>query len=168
MIRYLFFHPKLLGKEKEPDTKKKVEIIEQLCMEMDKAKFQRNSIVICATTCTTSCQIDALKKPDKFGFQVQISLPDFKERRDLIKYFLGKLENVGKVNAESWAKKTEDFSGADIENLIDRAAIHAASKGNIQRSYQRWLDKRFYKTGFFLLLTVPISLSDFYLIALES
>ena len=97
---------------------------------MDKLKFQRNTIVICATTCATTCQVDALKKPDKFGFQIKINLPDFKERRDLIKYFLGKLENVGKINDKSWAKKTEDFSGADIENLINRAAVHAASKGN--------------------------------------
>ena len=99
---------------------------------MDKLKFQRNTIVICATTCPTTCQVDALKKPDKFGFQIKINLPDFKERRDLIKYFLGKLENVGKINEKSWAKKTEDFSRAEIENLIDKAAIHAASKGNIQ------------------------------------
>ena len=97
-------------------------------MEMDKLQLQKNTIVIGAT-----CQIenlpDALKKPDKFGFQVQICLPDFKERQNLIKHFLGKLENVGKVNDKSWAKKTENYSGADIKYLIDRAAIHAASKG---------------------------------------
>ena len=96
---------------------------------MDKLKFQRNIIVICATTCLIKNLPDDLKKLDKFGFQIQIDLPDFKERQDLIKYFLGKLENVGKVNDKSWAKKIEDFSGADIENLINRAAIHAASKG---------------------------------------
>ena len=110
---------------------------------MDKLKFQRNTIVICATTCATTCQIDALKKPDKFGFQIQIYLPDFKERRDLIKYFLGKLENVGKINDKSWAKKTEDFSGADIENLINRAAIHAASKGNIQLYFKHCIKNFF-------------------------
>lgn len=97
---------------------------------MDKLKFQRNTIVIGATTSKIENLPDDLKTLDKFGFQVQIYLPDFKERRDLIQHFLGKLENVGKVNDKSWAKKTEDFSGADIENLFNRAAIHAASKGN--------------------------------------
>ena len=103
-------------------------------MEMDKLQSQKNTIVIGAT-----CQIenlpDALKKLDKFGFQVQIRLPDFKERQNMIKHFLGKLENVGKVNDKSWAKKTEYFSGADIEYLINRAAIHAASKGNLHLYY---------------------------------
>ena len=99
-------------------------------MEMDKLQLQKNTIVIGATTCKIEYLPGDLKKLDKFGFQIQINLPDLKERQDLIKYFLGKLENVGKVNDKSWAKKTEDFSGADIENLINRAAIHAASKGN--------------------------------------
>ena len=96
---------------------------------MDKLQLQKNTIVIGATTCQIKNLPDDLKKPDKFGFQIQINLPDFKERQNLIKHFLCKLENVGKVNDKSWAKKTEDFSGADIENLINRAAIHAASKG---------------------------------------
>ena len=98
-------------------------------MEMDKLQLQNNTIVIGATTCQIKNLPDDLKKLDKFGFQIQTYQPDFKERQNLIQHFLGKLENGRKVNDKSWAKKTEDFSGADIENLINRAAIHAASKG---------------------------------------
>ena len=74
---------------------------------------------------------EALKRPGRFDIQVNITLPDVSGRQDLVKLYLNKLKNVDKeIDVEFWAKKTIGFSGADIENMVNTAAIHAAKNGN--------------------------------------
>ena len=65
----------------------------------------------------------------RFDTKVHVDLPDVKGRQELIEHYLSKLHNVGQIDSKFWARKTIKFSGADIENMVNTAAINAAVKG---------------------------------------
>ena len=65
----------------------------------------------------------------RFDTKVHVDLPDVKGRQELIEHYLSKLNNVGRIDSKFWARKTIRFSGADIENMVNTAAINAAVKG---------------------------------------
>ena len=65
----------------------------------------------------------------RFDTKVHVDLPDVKGRQELIEHYLSKLNNVGQIDSKFWARKTIRFSGADIENMVNTAAINAAVKG---------------------------------------
>ena len=95
---------------------------------MDGFQTKESVIVIGATNFEKHLD-EALKRPGRFDILVNVDLPDIKGREDLIELYLSKSTNVGEIDNKFWAKKTPGFSGADIENMINIAAIHAAVKG---------------------------------------
>ena len=100
---------------------------------MDGFNSKESVIVIGATNRNENLD-EALKRPGRFDIQVNINLPDFTGRQELVTLYLEKLKNVDKeIDVEFWAKKTIGFSGADVENLVNTAAIHAATNGNIPK-----------------------------------
>ena len=100
---------------------------------MDGFNSKESVIVIGATNRNENLD-EALKRPGRFDIQVNINLPDFTGRQELVTLYLEKLKNVDKeIDVEFWAKKTIGFSGADVENLVNTAAIHAATNGNISK-----------------------------------
>ena len=100
---------------------------------MDGFNSKESVIVIGATNRNENLD-EALKRPGRFDIQVNINLPDFTGRQELVTLYLEKLKNVDKeIDVEFWAKKTIGFSGADVENMINTAAIHAATNGNIPK-----------------------------------
>ena len=107
--------------------------INQLLTEMDGFKSKETVVVIGATNRKDNLD-EALKRPGRFDIQVDITLPDITGRQQLVKLYIDKLKNVDKeIDVEFWAKKTIGFSGADVENMINTAAIHAATNGNIPK-----------------------------------
>ena len=68
----------------------------------------------------------ALVRPGRFDRRVTISLPDLRERQEIIKIHMRGKPFVESVNTEKIARRTVGFSGADIENMINEAAIFAA------------------------------------------
>ena len=56
-------------------------------------------------------------------------MPDVKGRQEILELYIDKITHDSAINVNFWAKKTAGFSGADIQNLVNTAAIHAAAEG---------------------------------------
>ncbi|HBL95826.1 MAG TPA: cell division protein FtsH, partial [Psychrobacter sp.] len=70
----------------------------------------------------------ALLRPGRFDRQVQVGLPDIKGREQILKVHLRKLPNTISVDAGSLARGTPGFSGAQLANLVNEAALFAARR----------------------------------------
>ncbi|XP_031778497.1 ATP-dependent zinc metalloprotease YME1L isoform X2 [Nasonia vitripennis] len=101
--------------------------INQLLSEMD--GFHRNEGVIVIGATNRRQDLDkALLRPGRFDSEVTVKAPDLMERKEIIDLYLGKVLTRD-VNAELLAKRTIGFTGADIENMINQAALRAAIEG---------------------------------------
>ncbi len=58
--------------------------------------------------------------------QVTVTKPDIKGRREILELYLSKIKHDSSVNVDKLAKMTVGFSGADLENVVNMAAIRAA------------------------------------------
>ena len=65
----------------------------------------------------------------RFDTNVEVTLPDVKGRQEILELYIDKITHDSAINVSFWAKKTAGFSGADIQNLVNTAAIHAAAEG---------------------------------------
>lgn len=98
--------------------------INQLLTEMDGFKTNNGVIVIAATN-RVEILDPALLRPGRFDRQIQVDLPDFKDRIDILKvHTRGKPLNLD-VNLDEVAKTTTGFSGAELSNICNEAAILA-------------------------------------------
>jgi cell division protease FtsH len=102
--------------------------LNQLLVEMD--GFESNEGVILISATNRPDVLDpALLRPGRFDRQVMVSLPDIRGREKILKVHMKKTP-VGKdVNPVILAKGTPGFSGADLENLVNEAALLAAKRG---------------------------------------
>jgi len=102
--------------------------INQLLSEMDGFISNEGVIVLGATN--RSEDLDkALLRPGRFDTKVQVSNPDVKGRKEILQLYLNKIKHDNSVNVETLAARTTGFSGADLENLVNIAAIKAAIEG---------------------------------------
>lgn len=101
--------------------------LNQLLTEMD--GFGENSgIIIIAATNRPDVLDPALLRPGRFDRQVTVSLPDINGRKEILKVH-SKNKTLGKeVTLENLAKRTPGFSGADLENLLNEAALLAVRR----------------------------------------
>ena len=100
--------------------------LNQLLIEMDGFQNENGIIVIGATNRPDMLDA-ALLRPGRFDRQVYIELPDLAGRRDILDLYAKKVKIGTKVNLQDIARGTTGFSGADLENLLNEAALHAAS-----------------------------------------
>jgi len=99
--------------------------LNQILTEMDGFDVRTNVIVLAATNRPDMLD-SALIRPGRFDRRISIPLPDLKDREEIIKIHMnGKPIDSG-VDVSKLAKKTVGFSGADIENMLNEAAILAA------------------------------------------
>lgn len=105
--------------------------LNQLLVEMD--GFQPNSgIVIIAATNRAEILDPALRRPGRFDREVHVSLPDRNGRSQILKLHASKVPMDVSINWDKVAAGTPGFSGADLANLINEAALLAArQKGTI-------------------------------------
>ena len=68
----------------------------------------------------------ALLRPGRFDTQVIVGKPDRKGRAEILSLYLAKIKADTSVDIESLAGRTTGFSGADLQNLVNTAAIRAA------------------------------------------
>jgi cell division protease FtsH len=99
-----------------------------LLVEMD--GFESNEGVILVSATNRPDVLDpALLRPGRFDRQVIVSLPDVKGREKILEVHMRKTIVSGDVDGKVIARGTPGFSGADIENLVNEAALHAARLG---------------------------------------
>ena len=98
--------------------------LNQLLIEMDGFANDTGIIVIGATNRVDMLD-PALLRPGRFDRQVYIELPDLAGRREILDLYAKKVKVADDVNLQDLARGTTGFSGADLENLLNEAALHA-------------------------------------------
>jgi cell division protease FtsH len=102
--------------------------LNQLLVEMDGFEGQTGVIVIAATN-RPDVLDPALLRPGRFDRQVVVPLPDIRGREQILKVHMRKVPAAPDVDAQVLARGTPGFSGADLANLVNEAALFAA-RGN--------------------------------------
>lgn len=102
--------------------------INQLLAEMDGFKPNEGVIIIGATNFPEALD-NALIRPGRFDMQVTVPKPDVKGRTEILNWYLKKIKVDPAIEAKIIARGTVGFSGADLENLVNQAALKAAVDG---------------------------------------
>ena len=101
--------------------------LNQMLVEMD--GFEANSGVIVIAATNRSDVLDrALLRPGRFDRQVHVGLPDIRGREQILKVHMRKVPISTDVDAAVLARGTPGFSGADLANLVNEAALFAARR----------------------------------------
>lgn len=113
--------------------------LNQLLTEMD--GFGSNSgVIILAATNRADVLDKALLRPGRFDRQIMVDLPDVHDRQAIFNVHLRSVKIDESVNVEFLARQTPGFSGADIANVCNEAALIAARKNKMFVQKQDFLD----------------------------
>lgn len=113
--------------------------LNQLLTEMDGFGTDTNVIVIAATN-RADVLDKALMRAGRFDRQIYVDLPDIRERQEIFDVHIKPLKIADDVNVEFLAQQTPGFSGADIANMCNEAALIAARQGKKAIHHQDFLD----------------------------
>jgi len=109
--------------------------LEQLLVAMD--GFESNqAVVVLAATNRPDVLDPALLRPGRFDRQITVDLPERRGREAILKIHTRQVPLAPEVNLEDLARGTPGFSGADLENLVNEAALAAARRDSAQVSRQ--------------------------------
>ena len=113
--------------------------LNQLLTEMD--GFGTNSgVIVLAATNRADILDKALMRAGRFDRQINVTLPDLNERKEIFQVHLKGLHLSQNFDLEGIAKHTPGFSGADIANVCNEAALTAARKGKQEIDNQDFMD----------------------------
>ena len=101
--------------------------LNQLLVEMDGFTTEENIILIGATN-RADVLDPALMRPGRFDRQVHVGYPDIKAREAILKVHIKEKPLADEVDLSEVAKNTTGFTGADLENLLNEAALLAAKR----------------------------------------
>ena len=113
--------------------------LNQLLTEMDGFGTDTNVIVIAATN-RADVLDKALMRAGRFDRQIYVDLPDINERKEIFEVHSKPLKLAENVNVEFLSQQTPGFSGADIANMCNEAALIAARNGKKKIHHQDFLD----------------------------
>jgi cell division protease FtsH len=113
--------------------------LNQLLTEMDGFGTNTNVIVMAATN-RADVLDKALMRAGRFDRQIYVDLPDVRERKEIFEVHLKPLKKAKDLDVEFLAKQTPGFSGADIANVCNEAALIAARKSKKSVGRQDFLD----------------------------
>ncbi len=119
--------------------------LNQMLVEMD-GFAENQGIIVMAATNRVDILDPAIMRPGRFDRKVQVSRPDVKGREAILKVHARNKKLGGDVDLEKVARTTAGFTGADLENLLNEAAIAAAMQGREEIS-QSDINDAFIKTG---------------------
>ncbi|KAG9239676.1 intermembrane space AAA protease-like protein IAP-1 [Amylocarpus encephaloides] len=113
------------GKRNARDAAYVKQTLNQLLTELD--GFEQNSgVIILAATNFPELLDKALTRPGRFDRNVVVDLPDVRGRMAILKHHMKKVIASNDVSLETLAQGTPGFSGAELENVINQAAVHAS------------------------------------------
>ena len=115
--------------------------LNQLLVEMDGFDTNEGVIIIAATN-RPDVLDPALLRPGRFDRQVVVSNPDIIGREKILKVHAKKISMAPDVNLRTIARGTPGFSGADLANLVNEAALLAARKNKRIVTYQEFEDAK--------------------------
>jgi cell division protease FtsH len=101
--------------------------LNQLLVEMDGFNMNEGIILVAATN-RPDVLDPALLRPGRFDRQITVDFPDVKGRAHILNVHLKKVKTAGDINVDSVAKATSGFSGADLANVVNEAALLAARR----------------------------------------
>ena len=113
--------------------------LNQLLTEMDGFGTNTNVIVLAATN-RADVLDKALMRAGRFDRQIYVDLPDLRERKEIFEVHLKPLKKLKTLDIDFLAKQTPGFSGADIANVCNEAALIAARKNRKNVGKQDFLD----------------------------
>lgn len=113
------------GKRNTRDAAYVKQTLNQLLTELD--GFEQNSnVIILAATNFPELLDKALVRPGRFDRHVVVGLPDVRGRLAILKHHMKKVKVGQDVRIEALAAGTVGFSGAELENIVNQAAVHAS------------------------------------------
>ncbi|EZF45218.1 hypothetical protein H102_01627 [Trichophyton rubrum CBS 100081] len=113
------------AKRNERDAAYVKQTLNQLLTELD-GFSQTSGVIIIAATNFPELLDKALTRPGRFDRKVDVNLPDVRGRVDILNHHMKNIQVSTEVDATVIARGTPGFSGADLENLINQAAIRAS------------------------------------------
>src|SRR5690554_6466261 len=113
--------------------------LNQLLTEMDGFGTNTNVIVLAATN-RAEILDKALMRAGRFDRQIYVDLPDVNERKQIFEVHLKNIKKKDDLDIDFLSKQTPGFSGADIANVCNEAALTAARKGKTEVDKQDFLD----------------------------
>lgn len=113
--------------------------LNQLLTEMDGFGTNANVIVLAATN-RADILDKALMRAGRFDRQIFVDLPDLRERKEIFEVHLRPLKKTKDLDLDFLARQTPGFSGADIANVCNEAALIAARNGKKEVDKQDFLD----------------------------
>ncbi|KAH8107075.1 ATP-dependent metallopeptidase Hfl [Cristinia sonorae] len=118
------------GKRNNRDQHYLKQTLNQLLVEMDGFMQSEGVIVIAATNFPDSLD-PALVRPGRFDKHVAVPLPDVRGRTQILKHHMGGVTTAPEVDPMILARGTPGFSGADLQNMVNQAAIQASREGAV-------------------------------------
>jgi cell division protease FtsH len=113
--------------------------LNQLLTEMD--GFGTNSgVIILAATNRADILDKALMRAGRFDRQIYVDMPDLTERKAIFEVHLGPIKADDSIDVDFLSRQTPGFSGADIANVCNEAALYAARKERDKVIHQDFLD----------------------------
>ena len=115
------------------------DLFRQLLVEMDGFGVNEGVIVIAATN-RADVLDPALLRAGRFDRQIHVELPDLQERKEIFEVHLRPIKTDNTVDVDFLAKQTPGFSGADIANVCNEAALIAARNNHKKVGKQDFMD----------------------------
>lgn len=113
------------AKRNERDAAYVKQTLNQLLTELD-GFSQTSGVIILAATNYPQLLDKALTRPGRFDRRVVVGLPDVRGRMEILKHHMKGVQTSTDVDVAVIARGTPGFSGADLENLVNQAAVHAS------------------------------------------
>lgn len=110
-----------------PGNEERETTLNQLLVEMD--GFVRSSIIVLAATNRPDVLDSALLRPGRFDQQITVPAPDRRGRARILDLYLSRRTVSPKVDTETLSRRTAGFTGADLANLVNTAALLAVREG---------------------------------------